>query len=171
MVKFTSDALASENHGRTLGQFWATHGQPVRMDFAPDDCLATWLVKPPRTMLKCLLSLAQMMGHQRRNRNACSSRDLARLTRFERATPAFGGQYSIQLSYRRFGPHCMARAKLILQRTRRNLRRAVLYPAELRARRRASRIAGFVPRVHRDPAVRRGLRGIIRPLHQAFNNQ
>jgi cytochrome c5 len=27
---------------------------------------------------------------------------LARLTRFERATPAFGGLYSIQLSYRRF---------------------------------------------------------------------
>ena len=27
--------------------------------------------------------------------------ELARLTRFERATPAFGGLYSIQLSYRR----------------------------------------------------------------------
>ncbi len=26
---------------------------------------------------------------------------MARLTRFERATPAFGGLYSIQLSYRR----------------------------------------------------------------------
>jgi hypothetical protein len=29
---------------------------------------------------------------------------LARLTRFERATPAFGGLYSIQLSYRRAAP-------------------------------------------------------------------
>lgn len=29
--------------------------------------------------------------------------NLARLTRFERATTAFGGQYSIQLSYRRVG--------------------------------------------------------------------
>ena len=33
--------------------------------------------------------------------DACYKRVLARLTRFERATPAFGGQYSIQLSYRR----------------------------------------------------------------------
>ena len=30
-----------------------------------------------------------------------SDGELARLTRFERATPAFGGLYSIQLSYRR----------------------------------------------------------------------
>ncbi len=32
---------------------------------------------------------------------------LARLRRFERPTPAFGGQYSIQLSYRRIVSHCM----------------------------------------------------------------
>ena len=115
MVKFTSDVSASENHGPTLGQLWATHGPPVWMDFAPDDCLATWLVKQLRTTLERQRSLAQAMGHQRRNRNACSRRDLARLTRFERATPAFGGQYSIQLSYRRFGPHCVARVAVILQ--------------------------------------------------------
>ena len=36
--------------------------------------------------------------------NAINWEDLARLTRFERATPAFGGQYSIQLSYRRLIP-------------------------------------------------------------------
>ena len=30
--------------------------------------------------------------------------NMARLARFERTTPAFGGQYSIQLSYRRLAP-------------------------------------------------------------------
>jgi hypothetical protein len=35
--------------------------------------------------------------------------DLARLRRFERPTPAFGGQYSIQLSYRRLWAQILAR--------------------------------------------------------------
>ncbi len=36
-------------------------------------------------------------------RESMSDEDLVRPARFERATPAFGGQYSIQLSYGRIG--------------------------------------------------------------------
>ena len=39
-------------------------------------------------------------------------KNLARLTRFERATPAFGGQYSIQLSYRREGMQILSKSAL-----------------------------------------------------------
>ena len=62
---------------------------------------------------------------------------LARLRRFERPTPAFGGQYSIQLSYRRFLPHCAAESSRHFNAPEPNddyLRRTVLYPTELQAR-------------------------------------
>ena len=58
--------------------------------------------------------------------------DLARLAGFEPATPAFGGQYSIQLSYRRFNQIVTSSCPR-LQSNDLILRRAVLYPAELRA--------------------------------------
>ncbi len=64
-------------------------------------------------------------------------KELARLRRFERPTPAFGGLYSIQLSYRRVSPRCMAEGKTHFTAAPENdysLRRAVLYPTELQAR-------------------------------------
>ena len=63
-------------------------------------------------------------------------RKMARLRRFERPTPAFGGQYSIQLSYRRFGPICVTECSRHFTSPTADddcLRRAVLYPTELQA--------------------------------------
>lgn len=50
---------------------------------------------------------------------------LARLTRFERATTAFGGQYSIQLSYRRVGGEFYRVAAGLVQCLLANLRVSV----------------------------------------------
>ena len=44
--------------------------------------------------------LGEAQGNKKpRKSMTCEASNLVRPTRFERATPAFGGQYSIQLSY------------------------------------------------------------------------
>src|SRR5690242_15494105 len=92
---------APARHG--LGTRWARHGHSGHSGPSHDDstsCLDWQISRGELTLARHAkwLGWAQTCPQERSEKPGVVG-DLARLTRFERATPAFGGQYSIQLSY------------------------------------------------------------------------
>jgi hypothetical protein len=89
-----------------LGTEWARNGHGANFNSGGEYKRSCPLRSNQITEFGIEYYLSAQLGHAKNDlkiHNILFGNHLARLTRFERATPAFGGQCSIQLSYRRFG--------------------------------------------------------------------